>query len=128
MSNSETQLYVHVTWLTKNRIEFLKEKAVLDAVLEHIQVNAIKKKIQIVTINGVADHIHLLLRLTSIETLARTMMLIKGESSWWIHKNLPGMESFQWQPGYHVRAIPEEQLDIVNYYIQNQENHHTEEF
>ena len=102
MSNSSTEAYLHITWTTKNRINFFAEKEILDKVIEHIQANAIKKKIRIMAIGGFSDHLHVLIRLSVTETVSRTVKLLKGESSWWIRRNIKGFEGFKWQEGYHM--------------------------
>ena len=105
-------------------MNYFEENIILDTVLKHIKENSVKKKINIDTIGGAADHIHVLVRLSSISTLARTVKLIKGESSWWIRKNIEGLESFMWQTGYDARAVALNNLETIRNYIMNQCAHH----
>jgi putative transposase len=57
------------------------------------------------------------------------MQLIKGESSYWINKNIdlfPNLkgEKFEWQSEYFALSVSESILKRVLNYIKNQENHH----
>src|SRR6187551_4098848 len=117
MSNSNTEAYLHITWTTKNRINFFDEKEILDKVIDHIQANAIKKKIRIMAIGGFSDHLHVLIRLSVTETVSRTVKLLKGESSWWIRRNIKGFEGFQWQEGYHMKVVETGKTHYVIDYI-----------
>ena len=80
-----TKVLIHFIWATKNR-EHIISKELKPILLQHIKENSIKKEIFIDTLNCVSDHIHLLVSLGTEETIAKTAMLIKGESSFWINK------------------------------------------
>jgi REP element-mobilizing transposase RayT len=76
---------VHAVWGTKNRYPFLT-KEIRQTLYEHIRQNAKSKQIFIDSINGVEDHIHVLLGLNADMSIAKTIQLIKGEASFWINK------------------------------------------
>ena len=119
-------IFLHVTWTTKNRVDFLKDEKILKEIIEHIKLNAKRKGIMIDTINGAVDHIHVLILLSTSETIARTIKLIKGESSWWIRRNITGLEDFSWQVGFDARPVTLDLLDTVRNYINNQKEHHSD--
>ena len=50
-------------------------------------------------IGGAADHVHIVLSLPATLSVAKTVQLLKGNSSKWIHETFPGMRSFEWQEG-----------------------------
>lgn len=92
--------------------------------LQHIKENSVKKGIFIDTINCVPDHIHLLLSLGTEQTIAKTAMLIKGESSFWVNKQQLIKHNFEWQDEYIALSVSYSALDKVRAYILNQEEHH----
>ncbi len=59
------------------------------------------------------------------QTIAKTVQLIKGESSYWINKNNLCTEKFEWQDDYFAVSVSESGVDAVRKYIKNQEQHHS---
>ena len=123
MTKNKDEAYLYLTWSTKCREDFFEDKNHLDQVLIHISENAVKKGITIHAIGGFSDHIHVLVSLSTNTTIGRTLMLIKGESTWWIRRNIKELRHFEWQNGYNVRAVPPDSFTIVRDYILNQEKH-----
>lgn len=116
-------IMVHAVWGTKNRHPFLK-KEIRPKVYEHILQNAKSKQIFIDCINGVEDHIHMQLGLNAGMSIAKTVQLIKGESSFWINKQKLTTPSFEWADEYYAVSVSESQLQKVRDYIFIQEEHH----
>jgi len=118
-----TKVLLHLIWATKNRAPLIT-KELKPMLLQHIKENSIKKAIFIDTINCVADHIHLLISLGTEQTIAKTIMLIKGESSFWVNKQQLVKERFEWQDEHIVLSVSYSATDKVRAYIVNQEVHH----
>jgi putative transposase len=108
---------------TKNR-KHLISKALKPLLLEHIKSNSIEKGIFIDTINCLSDHIHLVVSLGTEQTISKTAMLIKGESSYWVNKQQIIKTKFGWQDEYIALSVSYSALDKVRAYILNQEEHH----
>jgi putative transposase len=123
------KVFIHFVWSTKNRVPFLATKEIRQMVWQHIKENAKSKGIFIDFINGYNDHCHCLVSLGVDQTIQKTMQLIKGESSFWINKNvelapfLKG-QKFEWQDEYFAVSVSESIIDKVRNYIKNQEQHH----
>lgn len=92
--------------------------------LKHIKENSIKKEIYITALNCVSDHIHLLVSLGKEQTIAKTAMLIKGESSYWVNKQKLSKFKFEWQDEYIAISVQYNSIQNVVAYIGNQEEHH----
>lgn len=118
-----TKVLIHFIWATKNR-EPLITKDLKPLLLQHIKENSIKKEIFIDTLNCVSDHIHLLVSLGTEQTIAKTAMLIKGESSFWANKQNLVKSKFEWQDEYIALSVSFSAIDKVRAYIANQETHH----
>ncbi len=117
------KIWVHAVWGTKNRYPFL-QKELKDKLILHIKQNAKTKEIHIDTINGHSDHMHALIGLNADMSIAKTMNLIKGESSFWINKEKFTKTKFEWAAEYYAASISESALSNVRNYINNQEEHH----
>ena len=77
-----------------------------------------------VAINGIPDHLHLLIKSSKNVADAHFMKQLKGGSSSWINDNglIPGR--FQWQAGYGWFSVSPKDTDQVISYIENQAEHH----
>ncbi len=118
------KVYIHFVWSTKNRIPFLATKEMRLKVWNHIRDNAKEKGIHVDFISGYEDHCHCLISLGVDQTIQKIMQLIKGESSFWINKQLLTREKFEWQNEYFAVSVSESMVDVVRNYIKKQETHH----
>ena len=75
-------------------------------------------------IGGVADHLHLLVRLNASIPVAQLVKELKGASSHLVTHEITPDEFFKWQGGYAVFSVGLEGLEAVKAYIQNQKQHH----
>ena len=72
-------------------------------------------------VDGVADHVHMLLTLPSTVTLAEAMGRIKAKSSHWMRQ---GSRDFAWQAVYAAFSLIQSNVAGVRKYIDNQAAHH----
>ncbi len=108
---SYTKVMLHFIWATKNR------QAIISKELK-------PQGIYIDSLNCVEDHIHLLVSLGSEQTISKTGMLIKGESSFWVNQQEIIKHKFEWQDDYIALSVSESAISKVTQYIANQEDHH----
>jgi REP element-mobilizing transposase RayT len=83
-----------------------------------------KNNVLLDIINGVEDHVHCLIRLKTTQSVADVIRMIKGESSFWINKNVILDEKFEWQDGYGVISVSPKEINGIRQYIYYQEAHH----
>jgi putative transposase len=121
MPQSYSALWVHLVWSTKNRepilIPLLKQE-----VYQVINEIANDHEIYLDCINGVEDHVHLLIRLHTDQSIANIVKTIKGKS-WEYFKDIPE-KYVQWQDGYAAFTVSPDHVARVRGYIYNQEKHH----
>lgn len=122
MSSTHLSLHYHLVFGTKNR-ETVISSAWRDRL--HAYLGGVIRTLDGVpeAVDGVADHVHLLVGLRATHTLADVLREIKSVSSAWVHKEL-GVSSFAWQEGYGAFTVSASQLENVRAYIQQQEEHH----
>ncbi len=75
-------------------------------------------------VGGIEDHIHLLARFGRGISQSAWVKEVKRISSLWIKQREPSLRDFAWQAGYGVFSVSPSQLDTVQRYIANQEEHH----
>jgi putative transposase len=80
--------------------------------------------VKAIEIGGMPDHVHMLLSLPSTQSIAKTLQLIKGGSSKWVHDTFREHWQFGWQVKYGAFSVSVSLLDKTIDYIKNQEKHH----
>ena len=120
---SYTRSYFHIVFGTKFRARtiFPDRKSRVYAYISNIISG---KKSTKIAINGMGDHIHILLDLHPTVALADIVKSIKQSSSKWINANmiLPMFEG--WGSEYYASSVSPSHVDAVKEYIDNQETHH----
>jgi putative transposase len=82
-----------------------------------------ERGVEPVAIGGVADHVHLLIRIKPTHALSNVMRELKAVSSKWVREQR--LEPvFGWQEGYAVLAGSSSRADAVARYIGNEAEHH----
>ena len=79
---------------------------------------------QLLAGNGLADHVHLLIRFAADVAPAVLAREIKSRSSGWIHETFPAMRDFGWQRGYGGFTVSRSAVAEVERYIRNQQAMH----
>ncbi len=117
------KIWVHLVWTTKNREPVLAAD-IRKQVFDHIRENAVDKGIHIDFINGYLEHVHCLISLGSGQNIDKILMLLKGESSFWINKAKIISKKFEWQDDYFAVSVSQSAVNSVREYIRKQEEHH----
>lgn len=123
MSRTFTKLMYHVVFSTKLRAPLIAPNVASEL---HPYLAAIVRGEdgEAIAIGGVADHVHLLVRLKPTHTLADLLRVLKANSSKWINDHGKVERKFAWQDGYAAFTVGESQVSTVVRYIKNQEHHH----
>lgn len=121
MPHSYSALWVHLVWSTKNR-EPILTASLKHEVYEVIKAIANDHEICLDCINGVEDHVHLLVRLRTDQCVADIVKTIKGNS--WEHFKENPEKYISWQDGFAAFTVSPSNLKAVRSYIYNQVKHH----
>ena len=123
MSQSLSQLYVHVVFCTKNR-----EKCLHDDMRNelHSYIGGIIHRLNgvLLAAGSVEDHIHLFVSHPRTCAPAELVKQIKSASSSWLKSKGPQWTKFYWQSGYGIFSISPSHQDALRAYINNQREHH----
>jgi putative transposase len=123
MANTYTQIYIMVVFSVSGRTNLISSRW-KDELYKYI-IGIIKSKNQkLITINGVGDHIHILIGLKPAIALSNLVRVIKANSSKFINEKKFVRGKFNWQEGFGAFSYPHSQLLTVIKYIENQEKHH----
>ena len=123
MPNTYTQIHIHVVFAVQNRTSLINrewESRLHQYIVGIIQNNGHK----VLSIGGMADHIHLLFGFRPTQSLSTLIQYVKRDSSNWINQNNFTRGHFSWQEGYGAFSYSKSQLPQVINYIETQEEHH----
>jgi REP element-mobilizing transposase RayT len=124
MPQSLVQLYVHLVFTTKDRQPFLADKGLRERTHAYLAGICKGQGSPALLVGGVADHVHILCRLSKLEGVAALVRELKRESSKWVKEQPEGSASFYWQEGYGAFSISPGHVENLKEYIRNQEEHH----
>lgn len=123
MPQSLTKIIVHIVFATKNRIPFIYRE-VRPALFAYLAEVVRNLGCECYRAGGVADHVHLAVRLSPMITIAKLVQELKSSSSKWLKTQSPSLSDFAWQRGYSAFSVRDSGLKTVIRYIENQETHH----
>ncbi len=126
MANTYTQITIHIVFAVKRRENIIR-KEYRDELYKYITGIVDNKNSKLLAINGVSDHVHILIGLDPSTALSDLVRDIKNNSSKFINENRWMKEKFQWQAGYGGFSYARSQRATVIAYIENQEKHHKKE-
>ncbi len=123
MADTYTQLYYHVVFAVRNRESLITQKIKTD--LYRYITGIVKGQHQfLVAINGMPDHIHLLLSCKPDIKLSDLVKEIKEHSNKFINESGHLHGRFYWQAGYGAFSVSKSESARVIEYIKGQEEHH----
>lgn len=123
MANTYTQIHIHFVFAVKFRHGIIQSKWKED-LYKYIAGIIQNNNHKLLAINGIPDHIHILIGLRPAQSISDLMKEVKQSSSKWINDNKLTDGHFEWQEGYGAFSYGKSQISQVINYIQNQELHH----
>jgi REP element-mobilizing transposase RayT len=114
---------VHFVWATWDRLDLITpdlEPKIYASIVEACRENGSEVR----AIGGVANHVHVLVRMHSMASSGWTAKLMKGASSHLVTHVLAPDQFFKWQATYGAFSVGLSELDRIVAYIENQKAHH----
>ena len=123
MANTYTQIYIQVVFAVQGR-QCLIQPEHREEIYKYITGIVSNQGQKMLQINGVADHVHLLIGLKPNIGLSDLVRDIKAGSSKFINEQRWIRGRFNSQEGFGAFSYGHSQLDQIIQYIANQEAHH----
>ena len=123
MANTYTQIHLQFVFAVKHR-DGLIDKSWKDELYKYITGIIQNNNHKLISINGMPDHIHILVGMRPTQSVSDLLQDIKGNSSKWINDKNFVKGKFEWQEGYGAFSYGKSQINDVILYIENQEEHH----
>ena len=124
MANTYTEIHIHFVFAVKNRIGLI-DKSWKNELYKYITGIIQNNEHKLLIINGMPDHIHILIGLRPTQSISDLIKDVKQFSSKWINEQGFVKGKFEWQEGFGAFSYSKSHLSNVIKYIENQEAHHT---
>ena len=123
MPGTFSQIYIQIVFAVKGR-DSLIHSSWEEELHKYITGIVQNKGQKMIAINGMPDHIHILIGIKPSCSISELVREIKKSSNEFIHEKKYSKFKFSWQEGYGVFSYNHSNLGSVVSYITNQKEHH----
>ena len=123
MTQSLADIIIHFVFSTKERNPWIQTD-VEEELYQYICGVCRNLDCPVIKINGVADHIHVLLQLGRTIAISKLIAEMKSSSSRWIKTKGNQYGDFAWQGGYGGFSVSRPSLEGAKKYLSSQKEHH----
>ena len=121
MAHTLVDLLVHVVFSTKHRLDLITPE--IEPTLHRYMSGTIRGLgSRCLALNGIENHVHLLISLSKAAALSDLVRDLKKASSHWMNDN--GAAGFLWQEGYGAFSVSPSNVPAVKRYIASQKQRH----
>lgn len=123
MPTAYTKNFYHTVFSTKQRAMLITDE--LEERLYPFMGGILRDlRCTLLAINGMPDHVHLLIRYRADLSHSEMLQQLKGRSSKWINETWPERGRFYWQEGYGGFTVSKSSVPEVEAYIARQKEHY----
>ncbi|HLG02097.1 MAG TPA: IS200/IS605 family transposase [Bacteroidia bacterium] len=123
MADSYSKIFIHLILCVKRTsMRIVSEHE--EEIHKYISGIIAAKNQKVLIINGIPNHIHILLGMKPTCNLSDLVRDIKANSSRFINERNFTQRKFEWQHGFGAFSVGHSQVDMVGAYIRNQKEHH----
>jgi putative transposase len=123
MPNTYTQIYIQVVFAVNGR-QSLISPSFKETLYKYVGGLMRNTEHKLIAINGMPDHVHILVGLKPNVAISNLVKDIKVASSRFINDKKLVRGRFSWQEGFGAFSYSQSHLSKVASYIESQERHH----
>ena len=123
MANTYTQIYIHAVFAVEGRQSLIAPEHKIE-IYKYMTTVIQNQKNKVMAINGMPDHVHLLIGLNPDIALSNLVRDAKAAASSLINDKRWVRGHFNWQRGFGAFSYSKSQVPRVAKYIEDQERHH----
>jgi putative transposase len=123
MANTYTQIYIRAVFAVEGRQSLIAPEHTIE-IYKYMTTVVQNQKNKVMAINGMPDHVHLLIGLNPDIALSELVRDAKAAASNLINDKRWVRGHFNWQRGYGAFSYSKSQVPRVARYIEDQERHH----
>ena len=121
MSRTHTNLLSHTVFSTQGHLPLITAE-IMSEFFAYMGGLVKELKGKPIIINGMSDHVHLLILLTPNVSISDAMRFVKANSSRWVKERFG--KKFAWQKGFGAFSVSRSNVEAVSKYIKDQQQHH----
>ncbi len=121
------KLFYHLVWTTKNRQPLLTPE-IEPMIYEFLRSKAVRLEAKVFALNGVEDHVHMVVSIPPKLAVATFIGQVKGAASARFNQTGLGAEPFYWQREYGAFSFDAKRLPNYVAYVKRQKQHHQSGF
>ena len=126
MRRPYNKLFYHLVWATYDRLPLIQAHYE-SRLYSGIRFKAEELNGKVIAVNGLEDHIHILLRVGPTLSISEVLRVIKGASSHLMNHEIARGETFKWQGYYGAFSVSPSSVGKVKEYVDDQKLRHSEE-
>lgn len=117
----------HLVWATHCRAQLISDQS--EPWLHHFLADKARElKCEVWAVNGMADHVHMVVGIPPALSVSEMVHALKGASSHAMNANLaPNAPTFAWQRGFGSLTVSHGNRAAAIAYVENQKQHHAEQ-
>jgi putative transposase len=123
MANTYSEIHIHFVFATQFKNALISEsweKRLYEYMIAIIHNHGHK----VLAINGMPDHVHVLVGHRPEQGISDLVRIVKSTSSKWINEEELARSKFAWKAGFGAFSYSKSDLPKVINYIKNQKEHH----
>jgi len=120
---SAIQLFIHLVWTTLDRLPMINAPT-REFLEEFFKKTAARQDVQIVDLEILKTHVHMVVRTPPRIDLPRLVQFFKGGSSYAASRHAGNVLGLRWAPEYSATSVGPRQLERVRQYLRDQSDHH----
>jgi putative transposase len=123
MAGTFSRIYIQIVFAVRGR-QNLVDASFEEELYRYISGIVTNKKQKSLAVNGMPDHIHILVGLKPSMCISDLVRDVKNNSTNFINDRRLSGKKFSWQEGYGAFSYSESNYGKVIDYIKNQKQHH----
>ncbi len=123
MRRNKLALYLHLVWATWDRLPLVTSE-IERRLYRNIESETQDMGCTVLALNGMPDHVHLVVSFPTTVTIADLVKQVKGVSSHFVNDALKPETQFKWQGSYGAFSVSRWDLDKIIGYVKRQKEHH----
>jgi REP element-mobilizing transposase RayT len=116
-------IFLHLVWATWDRLPLI-DAASERRLFREIESEAVRMHCIVLALNGMPDHVHIVLIMPSTVSIADLVKQLKGASAHFFNQVLQPEMPFKWQGSYGAFTVSRWDVERIVAYVKNQKRHH----